>query len=742
MINAQKPDHTNLTTMIQRLRDGNYVIPDFQRDIDWEPSDVKALMRSIFLDYYIGSLLLWKGKPQTFSDLSCKSIYGFTGDSRPTYIVLDGQQRLTAMHYVFIAPNTHFPHRRNRYLYYIDIERFMEEDYENAFHYAWTKSNLNILLHDRIKQFEIHRLPLSVVGAGVWELADWFRDYELHWTEKANALDGQQADTARRHLHNAQAFSQHIRDITIQYQISYIELDQDIELSKVCDIFTQINSRGIRLDAFDLLNALLRPKGIQLRHKLWEQAKSKLEFVKTARMNVYILQVMSILRQAYCSPKYLYYLIPGNPRPIRNQDGTIRREILIADTSEFTDKWNSAVKALEQAISRLRHPLEFGVTSPQYFPYTSILPAFAAIQAEAGRLSTDRQLDAQRKIRLWYWASVFTERYSGAVESTSTRDFLYMKTWFEQDNAEPAFVNDFRANFRVPDLKQSVRSGTSVYNGIFNLLVLRGARDWITGSVPLHDDLDDHHIVPKSWGDSHHLNTPIDSILNKTALTRDTNRMVIGDRLPCTYLKELVEQNGQKEVMDILESHFISPYGFEILTRNPFSPNDFEEFVEERQRTLAAGVRDLLMYRQLDLDPTIRDLDQDIERIELALRKLVASVLGDDDNRLPNHVQAKISQRSKSAQRNDPMIGLQTLQDKLTFADLREIQDTIVSKRNWALFVGVWKNKNDLEVRFQQFANLRNCLRHSRPIDEITRRDGEVAILWFQRTLNAVGIRL
>ena len=33
-------------------------------------------------------------------------------------------------------------------------------------------------------------------------------------------------------------------------------------------------------------------------------------------MNVYILQVMSILRQAYCSPKYLYYLLP-EPREAR-----------------------------------------------------------------------------------------------------------------------------------------------------------------------------------------------------------------------------------------------------------------------------------------------------------------------------------------------------------------------------------------------------------------------------------------
>ena len=62
MKDAQKPDHVSLTNMITRLRDGRYVIPDFQRDFEWKPWDISALMRSIFRDYYIGSLLLWKGK--------------------------------------------------------------------------------------------------------------------------------------------------------------------------------------------------------------------------------------------------------------------------------------------------------------------------------------------------------------------------------------------------------------------------------------------------------------------------------------------------------------------------------------------------------------------------------------------------------------------------------------------------------------------------------------------------------
>ena len=43
-------------------------------------------MRSICLDYYIGSLLLWKGKQETFAALSCEPIYGYKGNGRPEYI--------------------------------------------------------------------------------------------------------------------------------------------------------------------------------------------------------------------------------------------------------------------------------------------------------------------------------------------------------------------------------------------------------------------------------------------------------------------------------------------------------------------------------------------------------------------------------------------------------------------------------------------------------------------------------
>ena len=147
MKDAQKPDHLSLSVLINRLKEGRFVIPDFQRDFEWRPWDIRDLMRSIFLDYYIGSLLLWKGKKENFDALSCEVIYGFddtTGQNpwnykkgSPEYIVLDGQQRLTALYYTFVAPDVPLPNRASRAIYFIHVDKFMNEHYDEAFQYDW-----------------------------------------------------------------------------------------------------------------------------------------------------------------------------------------------------------------------------------------------------------------------------------------------------------------------------------------------------------------------------------------------------------------------------------------------------------------------------------------------------------------------------------------------------------------------------------------------------------------------------
>ena len=740
MKDAQKPDHIGLNALVTRLKEGRFVIPDFQREFEWKPWDIGDLMRSIFLDYYIGSLLLWKGKKENFDALSCEHVYGYGGgDSNREHIVLDGQQRLTAMHYAFIAPDEKLPGRKKRYLYFIRVDRFMEAGDEDAFVYDWTKYGPKLLANPQA-QYEQHMFPLAIVGKGGWALPDWFREYEAYWLARRDAAkadgDDEAAAKASRHVEDAKGFGAQVKDVTEQYQIAYIELDRDLEVEKVCDIFTQINSRGVKLDIFDLMNALLKPKGLQLK-SLWRKAKPRLSFVESDKLNVYILQVMSILRQTYCSPKYLYYLLPGQAKPIRDASGRITQEVLIADEAEFSTRWKAAVDAMDTSIAMLRHPHEFGVTSSQYLPYVSILPAFSALQAHVTSLPAIRRLDAQRKVRDWYWASVFTSRYSGSVESTAARDFQDVRRWIDDDGDEPALIAEFKHHFRNLELRKETRRGSSIYNGIFNLLVLQGARDWMKGTVPVAGDLDDHHIVPRAWAKKH-VGALGDSILNRTPLTAETNRHVISDRLPNEYLPELIANNGEQQVRDILASHFVSSKAFDILIRNPFTPEDFEAFIAERQRTIQEAIETLLIKRRLDLPVALRELDEGIEQVELRLRETIRIGLADDPALVPTNVADKVDERLQRALKRNAAMDADhyaKLEGQLEYFDLRELQDTLVNKPLWPRFEARFGTKELLNARFGQFAELRNAIRHSRSVDAVVRKDGEAALLWFQQVL-------
>ena len=741
MKDAQKPDHISLTTLLNRLKEGRYVIPDFQREFEWKPWDISELMRSIFLDYYIGSLLLWKGKKENFDSLSCEPIYGYQGSQNPEYIVLDGQQRLTAIHYAFMAPEVSLPNRSRRAFYFIRIDRLMAEEHDEAFGYEWHTKQSAELLKDKASQYANHVFPLSVLGTNSYDWVFWVQGYQSYWQEKLDqsktAGDDVASTKSELNVVNAEEFKDLLQGISSEYQISYIELDRDLAVDKVCDIFTQINSRGVRLDVFDLVNAMLKPKGLQLK-QMWRDAEPRLAGINSEKLNVYILQIMSILRQAYCSPMYLYFLLPGQEKPIRDSDGTRRKEILIPTIADFESRWNVAVDALEGSIKVLKHPQEYGVVNPNFLPYVSILPVFAALRTHSKTLPAARQLDAHRKLRHWYWASVFINRYSGSVESTSARDFLDMKAWFENDLAEPALIAEFAQRFRNIELRKETKRGTSVYNGVFNLLVLQGARDWMTGAVPQHGDLDDHHIVPASWCKSNLNNGFGNSILNRTPLTADTNRNVIRARLPNEYLPELIQQSGESTVRGILESHFISSTAFNILLRKEFGPEDFEAFISERQRTIQAAIENLLIKERLDLPPQLRNLDIDIEKIELAIRRLLDKTVIGDCAQIPPHILQKVDDRISRASKKNAALGMehfQTLDGKLEFFDLRELQDAIVSKSTWHLFDAQFGSKEALSIKFDQLAELRNGIRHSRDVSEIVRKEGEAAILWFNQVL-------
>ena len=726
MQNAQKPDHRNLSTILNWLREGRFVIPDFQREFEWYPWDINALIRSIFMDYYIGSLLLWRGKKENFEALSCEPVYGWKGpgEGNRDYIVLDGQQRLTALYYAFHAPEVPAPKRKSRYIYFIDIKALRENRHDEAFIYDWKQYGLNVLQNQEA-QFKEHWFPLALIGkdSSGFQLHEWTNKYALYWQEHGD----QDAVAYAPH------FGKLLYEVLSNYQIVFIELDQEVPIDKICDIFTQINSRGVRLDIFDLLNALLKPKGVQLK-QLWREARDRLNYVASDRLNIYVLQTMSIALQAYCSPRYLYYLIPGQKR------GAHGERVLIPDAQAFIANWQRSVTAIEKAINLLHDPREYGAVTSKLLPYTSIIPVFSVLQEASEKLPMEERLKAKAKIRLWYWSSVFTNRYSGSVESTAARDYLELTRWFSDDSAKPQAVAEFENSASYLDLKRETNRVSAVYKGVLNLVAKRGARDWIHGSYPNYEQIDAHHIVPRSWGIKNNI-TDIESVLNRTLLTPETNRAIINDKLPNEYLPELIEKNGKDVMQQVLSSHLISEKALDILLRQPFTVDDYIEFINIREKTIRDELELLLTTDRLSgeegIKPPLQLLDADVEAIERKLRSFIATILQGDPKQLPQHVHDKIFQRLQALLKKNPTRAndFQSLIQLLELADLRELQDILLAKNIWPRVSSVFGSKETLTKRFSQLAELRNAIRHSRRIDPVVRKEAEAAIMWFKQTL-------
>ena len=187
---------------------------------------------------------------------------------------------------------------------------------------------------------------------------------------------------------------------------------------------------------------------------------------------------------------------------------------------------------------------------------------------------------------------------------------------------------------------------------------------------------------------------------------------------------------------EVLRSHRL-PTG----PRSPLATDDFEGFLNWREQALdeaLVAVTGKEAHVGASRSPERSSLDAQVEGVELELRRIIADTLAGEAAALPPHVTERINERIAGARRRNPGMGnghYDSLSGKLEYCDLRELQDVLTAKALWPRFEARFGSKEMLNVRFAQLAELRNRLRHSRPIDDVTRKDGEAAIIWFRQVL-------
>lgn len=533
----------HIEQILNNVGNGKTQLPDFQRGWVWDDHHIRDLISSVSLSFPIGAIMTletggedvsFKPRPIEGADKSLQQV-------EPDTLVLDGQQRLTSLFQSLklgrAVATRDTRGRTIRRWYYLDMKQCISEDTarEDAVLSVpedrlvkTFRGEVTLDLSSPEREYSEDMFPLQ----HIFDSSDWMKGYIEFW-----GLDRDKWDLY-------QQFDSQVIKRFEQYQVPVIELDKETPKEAVCIVFEKVNTGGVTLTVFELLTASFAADNFQLR----EDWTAREERLKNAH---------PVLRRME-STLFLQSLTLLATKAKGGAVSCRRRDILRLQTLEYKTWADRTEKGFIKA-ARLQPDQK--VFNAWDLPYQTQLVPLAAILADLENIADTE--GARQKIARWYWCGVLGEIYGGAGETLFARDLPEVVGWVRGDVAEtPSTIQD--ANFQASRLLTLRTRNSAAYKGIHALLMRDGSRDFCSGEsieaqTFFDDNIDIHHIFPRSWCDKEDIDADIfNSIINKTAISASCNRS-IGGRAPSVYLPFLERKADMSGVdMDeILTSHRI-----------------------------------------------------------------------------------------------------------------------------------------------------------------------------------------
>lgn len=259
---------STLNNLIVAVEEGDYRIPQFQREYVWERTKVVELFDSIYKQYPIGSFFLWKADRTNnhlfrhSADLDIRPI----ADDDDVSFILDGQQRITSL-YVAMKGLTASRTDYGKVCFDVKNEKFTFREADN-------------------KQY--------------FRVADiWGSD---------GMTFGRMVDK------NFSSAFDRCYNVLRTYPISVVEV-RDQDFLAVCRIFQRINQGGKRLDRFDLVAAKTFTPEFDLRRRFQDDVIAKLKAKKFGAISPAIItKLIALHKKDACTERSEFSLTSSDIR--------------------------------------------------------------------------------------------------------------------------------------------------------------------------------------------------------------------------------------------------------------------------------------------------------------------------------------------------------------------------------------------------------------------------------------------
>lgn len=557
-----------LKDLLAEIHSRTMALPDFQRDFVWEPGATQELIVSIASNYPAGSILRVRDAKRVFAAREFEGAPTLNGQKH-TFLVLDGQQRLTSLYQAFYGVGEH--------CYYLDLKRLLNGDeFEDAiFHvrsttkWAKARENFDIQAKELI-------LPLSVLKGGAGGFLQWL-------LQVTNPMP--QADRTSM-LDALTRINEQWIKIIDDYHFPVVTLSDKTEPDALCTIFETLNRTGVKLSVFELLTARFWPQNINLRD-LWDKSRGEYPIINDFEVDpYYVLQAISLA--------------------CRKSPSCKRSDVLNLAATDITGWWDKVIIGLKTGLEILKDDCK--VIQPKWLPYQTMIAPLAAVIAKVGSPKTAEAGVHREKIKRWFWCSVFGQIYESAPNSKSAKDVIEVFDWLGGASL-PESVSALK--FDPKALRDITPRQRAIYRGSICLMLANGTRDFhtqalITGKLMNEEGIDDHHVFPSNYLEKEKgikASRHRDCILNRTLIDRNTNQ-IINNRAPSKYMAEIRNTSGFP-FDAVLASHWL-PSGSD----SPLWNNDYEGFLMWREKRLWQEIQRVTGITAAS------DLESDKERME------------------------------------------------------------------------------------------------------------------------------
>lgn len=436
-----------VSTLLEAVDKQKLGIPEFQRDFVWSPSQVAELLRTVARDWPCGTFLMQEGPQDLYA---CRAIEGAPSLRRaPTLIILDGQQRITALY--------HALRERGSEIYYVDLRAGMQAGELEDEHVAFKKAERYRKLYPDLAAEAL---------AGVARVGTLARDEEFFkWV---GCLDESERQNAIRfRATQLQGFK--------HYSIPCVVLLDDTPLQAVAKIFETINRTGIELDAFDLMVAKLHPRKFFLRDK------NKQAVAEFPALDQYGVAGIELLRSVALREHVRQAESRAKPVTVK---GVRRSDVIDLPAEIVQADWEPVVRDTAHALEFLSK--ECGVVAPALLPSKSMLLPIAAVISE---VKSKRHRAILRK---WFWHSSFAQTHAQGANTRVVTDAKQLRAALAAGVLDMPQESDASA---AEIIGESRTRNEILLRGLACALAWRGALEPRL-ELPLADVQDELDVVP------------------------------------------------------------------------------------------------------------------------------------------------------------------------------------------------------------------------------------------------------